>query len=65
MAAIARRKDPTWAEAKEIPAPLLVDGEWTERPDNPRKVIIWENFNKEAIMGDFFDRMENYVLVTP
>ena len=65
MAAIAIVKDPSWAEKKEIPAPLLVDGEWQERPNNPRKVMIWENFNKEAIMGDFFDRMENYVLVTP
>ena len=65
MAAIAIIKDPSWAEKKEIPAPILVDGEWQERPDNPRKVFIWENFNKEAIMGDFFDRMENYVLVTP
>ena len=65
MAAIAIVKDPSWAEKKEIPAPLLVDGEWQERPNNPRKVMIWENFNKEAITGDFFDRMENYVLVTP
>lgn len=65
MAAVAIVKNPSWAEKKEIPAPLLVDGEWQERPDNPRKVMIWENFNKEAIMGDFFDRMENYVLVTP
>ena len=65
MAAIAIIKDPSWAEKKEIPAPILVDGEWQERPDNPRKVFIWENFNKEAIMGDFFNRMENYVLVTP
>jgi len=65
MAAIAIVKDPSWAEKKEIPAPLLVDGEWQERPNNLRKVMIWENFNKEAIMGDFFDRMENYVLVTP
>lgn len=65
MAAIAIVKNPSWAEKKEIPAPILVDGEWQERPDNPRKVFIWENFNKEAIMGDFFDRMENYVLVTP
>lgn len=65
MAAVAIVKDPTWAEKKVIPAPLLVNGEWEERPDNSRKVIIWENFNKEAIMGDFFDSMENYVLVTP
>jgi inosine-uridine nucleoside N-ribohydrolase len=65
MAAVAIVKNPSWAEKKEIPAPLLVDGKWEERPDNPRKIFIWENFNKEAIMGDFFDRMENYVLIAP
>jgi len=65
MAAIAIVKNPEWAEKKEIPAPLLVDSEWQERPDNSRKIFIWENFDKEAIMGDFFDRMENYKLITP
>ncbi|MFC4873425.1 nucleoside hydrolase [Negadavirga shengliensis] len=65
MAAVAIVKNPNWAERKEIPAPTLVDNKWVDRPENRRKMVLWENFDKEAIMKDFFDRMENYVLVAP
>lgn len=64
MAAVAIVKNPDWAESKEIPAPVLIDNQWVERPDNPRSIVLWENFDKEAIMNDFYDRMENYVLVS-
>lgn len=58
MAAVAIVKDPSWAESKEIPAPILMDNEWVERPDNERKITIWENFHVYAIMNDFFKTME-------
>ena len=54
MAAVAIVKNPGWAEATEIPAPIMVEKEWVERPDNSRKIIIWENFDSEAIMKDFY-----------
>lgn len=57
MAAVAIVRDSTWAGKKEIPAPLLVNNQWVERPDNPRKITIWENFNKEAILEDFRNSM--------
>lgn len=57
MAAVAVVKDSTWAGKVVIPAPLLVDGQWVERPDNSRKITIWENFNKEAILQDFRESM--------
>jgi len=63
MAAVAVVKNPSWAEPLTIPAPELIDTVWHERPGNDRKIIIWENFNKEAIMADFYNTMENYVLV--
>lgn len=63
MAAVAIVKNPSWADAREIPAPILVDNEWVERPDNPRKITVWENFDRDAIMTDFYQRMEDYVLV--
>ena len=47
-----------------MPAPILKNGRWTERPDNPRKIILWENFDRNAIMADFYDRMENYQLAS-
>ncbi len=62
MAAVAVVKNPAWAETKSIPCPILVDNQWVERPDNPRKIILWENFDKERILGDFFERMKNYQL---
>lgn len=63
MAAVAIVKNPVWAETDTIPAPILVDSEWQDRPDNERKIVLWENFDKEAIMTDFYDTMENYILV--
>ncbi|MEX2514149.1 MAG: nucleoside hydrolase [Cyclobacteriaceae bacterium] len=65
MAAVAIVKNPDWAEEKEIPAPVLKEGKWEEQPANPRKIIVWENFDKEKIMKDFFHRMKNYVLIKP
>ena len=38
---------------------------WVERPRNPRKIVIWEDFSKEKIMQDFYTRMDKYVLVRP
>ena len=65
MAAVAIVKNPDWAQSTTIPAPVLrdlEDGGWSERPDNPREIIVWEHFDRDAIMADFYDRMENYVL---
>ncbi|MDT0648000.1 nucleoside hydrolase [Zunongwangia sp. F260] len=63
MAAVAIVKNPGWAEKKEIPAPVLIEGKWVERPGNMRTIMVWENFNKEAIMEDFYSTMRKPVLV--
>jgi purine nucleosidase len=60
MAAVAIVKNPAWATAMEIPAPILKDGRWVNRPDNPRKIILWEDFDRKAIMADFYERMKDY-----
>ena len=62
MAAVAIVKDPSWATARRVPAPHLVDGAWVERPDNAREVTLWEDFDRDAIMEDFFDVMRSPVL---
>lgn len=54
MAAVAIVKNPAWARHLEISAPLYVNNQWIERPSNPRKILIWENFNTPAILSDFF-----------
>lgn len=58
MAAVAIVKDPSWAETMEIPCPIYLNGAWVEEPENERKIVIWENFNKEAIMADFYETLE-------
>jgi hypothetical protein len=63
MAAVAIVKNPAWAESKTIPAPVLINNQWIERPYNPRKIVVWENFDQKNIMEDFYRTMDNYVLV--
>ena len=63
MAAVAIVKHPGWARAVRIPAPQLVDGKWLERPRNSRTVVLWENFDREAIVRDFHATMDRPVLV--
>jgi purine nucleosidase len=58
MAAVAIVKEPSWATATEIPCPLLVNNIWIERPDNPRKILVWENFEKELIIEDLYKTLE-------
>ncbi len=63
MAAVAVVKNPSWAEAKQIPCPVLIDNEWQECPDNPRSITVWEYFDRDKIIEDFFRTMEEYTLV--
>jgi hypothetical protein len=28
---------------------------WVEQPENPIKIIVWENFNRNAIVNDLFE----------
>jgi hypothetical protein len=61
MAAVAIVKNPAWARPRRIPAPRLAAGKWSERPDNPRSVTLWEHFDREAIMRDFYATMDRPV----
>ena len=65
MAAVAIVKNPSWATARTIPAPRLVDGKWVERPDNRRTITLWEDFDRKAILEDFFRSVEKPVLAGP
>lgn len=62
MAAVAIVKNPAWAHARKIPAPKLENGKWVERPDNKRTITLWENFDRDAILKDFFATMDRPVL---
>lgn len=63
MAAVAIIKDSSWASRREIPAPILMSNQWVEQPSNRRLITVWENFDRSAIMQDFFQTMSQYQLV--
>ncbi|TFH20861.1 MAG: nucleoside hydrolase [Bacteroidia bacterium] len=58
LAAVTIVKDPSWAEAVEVPCPIYIDNAWVDQPQNVRKIVIWENFNKDAILDDFYKTLE-------
>ena len=58
MAAVAIVKNPAWATARRIPAPRLAGGKWQERPNNARTIALWENFDRGAILADFYRVMD-------
>lgn len=62
VVAVAVVKNPDWGERTEIPAPILDEKTWVGRPENQRQISIWENFNKEAVLDDFFQSMRSYHL---
>lgn len=59
MAAVAIVKNPEWAHTQTIPCPIMENNIWIERPDNPRKIFLWENFDKDAIISDFYSTLKN------
>lgn len=63
MAAVAIVRNPALARSFDIPAPIICNSKWVERHENTRKIRIWEHFDKAAILDDFFDSMDHYVLV--
>lgn len=58
MAAVAIVKDPSWAEASDIPSPAYVNNTWVDQPGNSRTIKVWQNFKSEAIMDDFYATLE-------
>ncbi|QHI70867.1 nucleoside hydrolase [Tichowtungia aerotolerans] len=58
VGAIAVVKNPDWARSTVMPRPALVGNGWEERPDNPMKMIVWDDFDADAILEDFFGTME-------
>ena len=55
VVAVAVVKDPSWGQLTNIPAPTLKGIEWHERPSHSRKIGIWEHFDRDGIIEDFFE----------
>ncbi len=64
MVAVAILKNESWGERIVIPAPILINNEWVERPGNERTITVWQNFKKDKILEDFFSSLKNPVPVT-
>lgn len=64
MAAVAIVKNPGWAESRTLPAPTLSEGKWLDQPANERSIILWENFDRDAIIDDFVNTLSNPIPVT-
>lgn len=62
VAAYAITKNSDWAIPVEISAPKFIDNHWVNQPENSRKIIIWDNFDQQKIIDDFFISMKNYKL---
>jgi hypothetical protein len=60
MAAVAIVKNATWAKSFTINCPIMIEKKWVEQPENIRKITIWENFDKDKIIKDFFQSMTQY-----
>ncbi len=58
MAAVAIAKNPAWAGSYQIPAPWYEEDGWKEIPGNSRWITVWEKFNRDAIVADFFRIMK-------
>lgn len=65
MVAAAILKNPVWGEKREIPCPILIENQWVERPENSRKIVLWENFDRDAVMEDFYQSLIDYQTVKP
>ena len=59
VVAVAILKNTSWGASKTIPAPVLVNEEWEEQPENKRKIVVWENFDDTAILEDFYSTMNS------
>lgn len=58
LVAAAILKNPAFGQARKIPSPLYINGQWVEQKKNARKITLWENFNTEGILTDFFSSVK-------
>jgi len=64
MVALAVMKNNDWGETKSIPCPIFSNGQWVERPDNDRQILLWENFDRDGVINDFYKTLQNPTPIT-
>ncbi len=54
MAAVAIVKNPEWATKTKVSTSEYADGQWQVDSLSMKKIFIWEEFNKNEILKDFY-----------
>lgn len=60
LVALAVLKNSQWGEKRSIPAPIVVDEKWVDRPQNQKRITLWENFDRKAIINDFYRSLNQH-----
>lgn len=60
LVALAVLKNSQWGEKRSIPAPTIVDENWVDRPQNQKRITLWENFDRKAIINDFYESLSQH-----
>ena len=60
LVALAVLKNSQWGEKRSIPAPTVVDEKWVDRPQNQKRITLWENFDRKAIINDFYESLSQH-----
>ncbi len=60
LVALAVLKNSQWGEKRSIPAPIVVDEKWVDRPQNQKRITLWENFDRKAIINDFYESLNQH-----
>ena len=58
LCALSILKNDTWASAVKTPAPMLQGRAWGAAPSEAPEITFLENFNRDAILKDFYEVME-------
>lgn len=57
VVAVAVVKNPAWGQCRTIQAPILDGIDWNGENEGLRPIQLWENFDRDGIIEDFFDVM--------
>lgn len=60
LVALAVLKNSQWGEKRSIPAPTVVTKNWIDRPHNQNRITLWENFDRKAIINDFYESLNQH-----
>lgn len=58
LGAVAIVKNPEWAQVRSIPAPFYDSSGWIDQKANNRKILLWENFQRDSIVKDLYSVLD-------